>query len=199
MPGDDVYKISNIAYGASQSFELKDLLLRAKAGQDEAIGQIYELFFEKIYRFTFYRVSHKEVAEDLTEEVFIKAFGSLHQLTDSTSFEGWLYQIARNKVIDYYRSKKLIVPLEAVENTLEYETNLIDLVDLQAQQKVFIRLLKELKPEQQIVIKLKFLENLDNSAIAELLHKNEGAIRVIQHRAIAKLKELIEKFNAHHD
>lgn len=194
MPGDDVYKISNLAY-ASVPHELKDLLKQAKAGQDEAIGQIYELFFEKIYRFTFYRVSHKEVAEDITEEVFIKAFGSLHQLTDTASFEGWLYQIARNKVIDYYRSKKLTVPLEAIENTLEYETNLVDIVDLQAQQKTFIRLLKELSDEQQIVIKLKFLEDLENSEIAELLHKTEGTIRVIQHRAIAKLKELIEKFN----
>jgi RNA polymerase sigma-70 factor (ECF subfamily) len=70
----------------------------------------------------------------------------------------------------------------------------IDIVNLQRQQMIFLKLLKELGAEQQIVLKLKFLENLDNAEIAELLHKNEGAIRVIQHRAIAKLQELIKKY-----
>jgi RNA polymerase sigma-70 factor (ECF subfamily) len=146
---------------------------------------------KKIYRFIYFRVSHKEVAEDLAEEVFIKAFAGLSKLQDTRSFEGWLYQIARNQVIDYYRSKKQTVALDEIENTLEYEENIVDVVNLQQQQKIFLKLLRELAPEQQIVIKLKFLEDLENPEIAALLHKSEGAIRVIQHRAITKLKELL--------
>ena len=172
---------------------LQEILLKAQAGKEEALTQLYNHYFERIYRFIYYRVGHKEVAEDLTEDVFIKSFQSLKTLQQTGAFEGWLYQIARNKVIDYYRSKKNLVPLEEIENTLEYETNIIDVIDLEQQQKTFIKVLKELTPEQQQVIKLKFLENLDNATIAQLMNKNEGAIRVIQHRAITKLKELIDQ------
>jgi RNA polymerase sigma-70 factor (ECF subfamily) len=176
---------------------LRQLLDRAKSGQEAAYTELYDLFFDRIYRFIYFRVGHKEVAEDVAEEVFIKAFKSLHSLQDSEKFEAWLYQIARNRIIDYYRSKKQIIPLEEVEHTLEYETNVVDVVDLEAQQKIFIKLLKELTDEQQMVIKLKFLEDLDNGQIAALIDKNEGAVRVIQHRAIARLKDLINTFTNH--
>ncbi len=173
---------------------LLELLTQARTGSDAAFTELYDLFFEKIYRFIFFRVGHKEVAEDLAEDVFIKAFSGLKTLQKDSVFESWLYQIARNRIIDYYRSKKLIIPLDEVEHTLEYETNVIDIVNLEAQQKIFIKLLKELSPEQQTVIKMKFLEGLENEEIAAMLDKPEGTIRVIQHRAIAKLKSLIEKF-----
>jgi RNA polymerase sigma-70 factor (ECF subfamily) len=173
---------------------LLQLLIAARKGEQAAFTELYGLFFEKIYRFIFFRVGHKEVAEDIAEDVFIKAFAGLMSLQQDKLFESWLYQIARNRIIDYYRSKKIIVPLDEVENTLEYETNVVDVVNLEAQQKIFVKLLKELTPEQQTVIKMKFLEGLENDEIAMAMDKNEGAVRVIQHRAITKLKNLIEKF-----
>lgn len=172
---------------------LSEILTRAQAGKEEALTELYNHYFERIYKFIYYRVSHKEVAEDLTEEVFIKSFHGLKNLQQTEAFEGWLYQIARNSVIDYYRSKKNLVPLEDVENTLEYETNIVDIVNLQTEHTLLIKVLKDLTPEQQTVIKLKFFEDLDNSTIAKMMDKQEGAIRVIQHRAIAKLKELIDE------
>jgi RNA polymerase sigma-70 factor, ECF subfamily len=173
--------------------KLLSLLRQAKEGHEAALTELYNHFFEKIYRFIFYRVGHKEVAEDLTEEVFIKVFRGIKNLQETQAFEAWLYQIARNQVIDYYRSKKAVIPIEEVENTLEYETNIVDVVHLQSQQQVFIKLLKELTGEQQAVMRMKFLEDLDNDEIAAVLNKTEGAIRVIQHRAITKLKDLISK------
>ena len=172
---------------------LAALLVAAKDGQPEALAEIYELYFKKIYRFIFYRVSHKEVAEDIAEEVFIKAFSRISSIRANATFEGWLYRIAKNLVIDYYRQKNPTVALEEVENTLVYQSNVIDAINLSEQQKILLQILKELGAEQQVVIKLKFLEGLENAEIAELLDKNEGAIRVIQHRAIAKLRELIVK------
>lgn len=172
---------------------ISELLAKAKTGDNGAFSELYNLYFEKIYRFIFYRTSHKEVAEDLAEDVFVKAYEKLKSVKEDKLFEGWLYQIARNTIIDYYRSKKQNVPIEEVENILQYESTVIDILNLEAQQKIFLKLLKELNPEQQIVIKLKFLEELDNSSIAQMLHKSEGAIRVIQHRAISKLKELADK------
>lgn len=175
--------------------KLAQTLRQAQAGSDEALASLYNLYFERIYRFIFYRVSHKETAEDLTEEVFVKLFKNLRKLEQPAAFEGWVFQIARNRVIDYYRSKRQIVPLEEIENTLEYETNIVDLVNLKTEQTLFIKLLKELTAEQQQVIKLKFLEDIDNDAIATIMEKTEGAIRVIQHRAITKLKELIDNIS----
>lgn len=173
----------------------EELLKKAQNNDPEALSEIYRLFFKKIFRFVFFRVSHKETSEDLSEEVFIKAFAKLGSIRHHSAFEGWLYQIARNSVIDYYRQKKTTVALEDVENTLEYESNVIDVVNLDLRQKQLVANLKLLGAEQQLVIKLKFFENLDNSEIAALLKKNEGAVRVIQHRALAKLQELIRNQN----
>lgn len=169
------------------------VLARAKAGDQEALAEIYELYFKKIYRFIFFRVGHKEQAEDLAEDVFLKAFVKLASLQEAQAFEGWIYQIARNLVIDYYRQKKLTISLEDIENTLEYESNIIDVLYLQHQQKILLRLLKELVPQQQLVLKLKFFEGLDNAEIAELLAISEGAVRVAQHRAMARLADFIKK------
>ncbi len=197
MSIDSVY-FNSLPIEGFPAERLKKLLSKAKSGEHAALSELYELCFDKIYRFIFYRVGHKEVAEDLTEEVFTKAFENLKSLQTSSKFEAWLYQIARNKVIDYYRSKKQLTALEDVEHTLEYETNLVDIVNLKIEQKIFIKLLKELQPEQQIVIKLKFLEELSNEEISELLGKTEGAIRVIQHRAISLLKELTQSYIDEH-
>ncbi len=198
MEINSVFNISSDNLANNQD-ALAGLLQRAKNGEEAAFGEIYNLYFKKIYRFIFYRVGHKEAAEDLAEEVFLKAFSKLSSLSNWNSFEAWLYQVARNLVIDYYRGKRATVALDEVENTLEYETNVIDVVNLQEQQKILLKLLKELGAEQQIVIKLKFFEDLENWEIAELLHKNEGAIRVIQHRAVSKLQELIKKLKQDQD
>lgn len=170
--------------------DITGLVKQARLGTEAAFSELYDLYFQKIYKFTFYRVGHKETAEDITEEVFLKTYKSLSGLKNDSLFESWLYQIARNKVIDYYRSKKIVVAIDELENTLEYETNIIDIVNLGFDQKALIELIRELTPEQQVIIKLKFYEDLDNSTIAEILEKEEGTIRVIQHRAITKLKEL---------
>lgn len=180
--------ISNIGHLSEGS--LRELIELAQAGKTEALAEIYETYFLRVYRFVYYRVSHRETAEDLTEDTFVKAFNGLNNLQNTEAFEGWLFQIARNLVIDYYRKKKQLVPLDTVENTLEYDTNVVEIINLQIEQSILIKLLKELNDEQQSVIKMKFLEELDNSTIAKILNKTEGAIRVIQHRAIAKLKEL---------
>jgi RNA polymerase sigma-70 factor, ECF subfamily len=192
MADPNVYNINAVNPKENKGF-LGDLLARAKNGQQSAFGQIYNHFFKKIYTFIYYRVGHKEVAEDLTEDVFLKAYKKIASINNDASFESWLYQIARNKVIDYYRDKKITVALDEIENSLEYETNVVEVINLEEQQIVLLKILKELGPEQQAVLKMKFFEELDNATIAALMNKTEGAIRVIQHRAIVKLQELIKE------
>lgn len=176
---------------ANKNPELHNLVQKACDGDETAFGQIYDLYFEKVYRFVFYRVNHKEAAEDLVSETFIRVWNKLSEINGPESFNGWVYQIARNLVIDYYRSRKVVIDLNDLENVLVYEDNILDKTDLQYQQKTFLDALKKLTADQQLVIKLKFIDELDNDEIAKILDKSEGAIRVIQHRAVAELKNLL--------
>lgn len=168
--------------------EYRDLVTKAKTGEPEATGALYNQFFERIYRFIYFRVGHKETAEDLTEEVFIKAFSKLHTVQKEERFSSWLYQIAKNQIIDHYRKNVSSVALEDVEHLLEYESGIAESLDTTADKKLVLICLEKLPREQRLVLNMKFFEELDNATIGRILSKKEGAIRVIQHRALAKLK-----------
>ncbi len=170
----------------------KRLILQAKQGNEQAFAQLYELFFDKIFRFVFFRINDKEAAEDLTEETFIKAWTKISNVNEE-SFSGWLYQIAKNKVIDHYRQRKTTVNIEDIANILETEYDLPEQTNALFDSKLLLELIRELPPDQQIIIKLKFIEDLDNAEISELISKSEGSIRVAQHRAIERLQELYKQ------
>lgn len=171
--------------------ELKEILQKAQDGDESAFGFIYDQFADKIYRFIYFRVGHKEVAEDILSETFVKSWQKINQINTPQALSGWLYQIAKNNIIDYYRIKKDLVPLEDVEHFLEDAINPIDSVNLLYQQKRIMQVMNQLSNEQKEVIKYKFFEDLSNDEIAYIMNKTEGAIRVIQHRAVTRLKELI--------
>ncbi|MDP3740739.1 MAG: RNA polymerase sigma factor, partial [bacterium] len=169
-----------------------DSLVRKAVNRDErAFSEIYDLYFEKIYRFVYFRVNHRQVAEDLVADTFVRAWDRLEDIDEIGSFNAWLFQIARNLVIDYYRAKKPDIDLDSLENILTYDDNIIDRTDLSLKQEIFLDTISKLTSDQQVVIKLKFLDELENHEIAKILNKNEGAIRVIQHRAINELKKLL--------
>jgi RNA polymerase sigma-70 factor (ECF subfamily) len=180
-----------VAEASNQKPVLDELVRKASSGDETAFGQIYDLYFEKVYRFIFFRVNHKESAEDLASETFIRVWDKISEIRGPAAFNGWVYQIARNLVIDHYRARKITVDLEDLENILEYEDNLVDKTNLGFDEKLFLDALRTLSADQQVVIKLKFLEDLSNDEIANILDKPEGTIRVIQHRAITELKKLL--------
>ncbi len=163
----------------------------AQNGDRQAFGELYDHFAEKIYRFTFFRVSHKEVAEDILSDTFVKAWQKINQINSGGALGGWLYQIAKNNIIDYYRLKKDLIPLDELTDELPDAADPLDTLNLGLQQKKVLDVLDQLTEEQQQVIRYKFFEDLSNEEIAYVLGKTEGAIRVIQHRAILKLKELL--------
>ena len=171
--------------------ELKQILQKAQNGDSEAFGFIYDHFADKIYRFIYFRVGHKEVAEDILSDTFVKSWEKINQINTPHALSGWLYQIAKNNIIDYYRIKKELVPLEEVENILEDAVSPVDLTNASIQQKKILQVMDQLSSEQQEVIKYKFFEDLTNEEIAYVMGKTVGAVRVLQHRAIIKLKELL--------
>ena len=173
--------------------EVIRLVSLARTGDQQAFSDLYEIHFERIYRFAYFRVGHKETAEDICEEVFVKAYGSIKGLKSDSAFIGWLFRICQNLVIDYYRKKKEQIGLEDLEHTLAYESNLLEAAHLQMEQKRLLVAIKKLPVDHQRILYLKFFEQLNNDEIAAILNKKEPAIRVAQHRAINKLKEVFQQ------
>lgn len=172
---------------------IKRLVRRAQNGDSEAFGKIYDLLVTRVYRFTLWRVGQREDAEDITEEVFLKAWqalGSYHET--GPPFEAWLFRICRNAVIDHYRTKKQTVSLEQVVNLADEQQSLEDKTHQKIQAEAVIRSLAKIKSTYQEIIVLKFIEEKDNDEISIILGKPKDHIRVLQSRALRVLKKVLE-------
>jgi len=175
--------------------EEKKYISQAQGGNHESFGIIYDHYVPQIYRFVFFKVSVKQVAEDLTHEIFLSAWQNIKNYKQKQfPISSWLYQIARNKVIDHYRTDKKNISIDAedfAEEALGFEEQ--DSLDIPFAINKVKSLIKLLKPEYQEVLIMRYVEDLDHKEIASALKKSEGAVRLIQHRAINILKELYTK------
>jgi len=168
--------------------EIAGLVKRAAGGNLEAFGELYSIYLDRIYRYIFYQIKDKMTAEDITEEVFIKAWKAIKSCKGKEkTFSSWLYRIAHNQVVDNLRSQRKHLSTEAVENLadvsnpeLETEGNL--------ERQELLASLSCLPQSQKQVIILKFIEGLDNREIEHIMGKSQGAIRVLQMRALSTLK-----------
>jgi len=173
----------------------EQLIQNAKSGNAESFGALYDLYMPRIYRFIFLRTHHKEDAEDLTHQVFVNAWQGLHRYEPrGFPFGSWLYRIATNAVIDHYRTARAHAPLEAIpEELLAEHGSASEAIDTAIDLNRVRAMLTKLEPDQQNVLLMKFVDDMSNREIAQALGKSEGGVRVIQHRAIKKLKELKEE------
>ena len=172
------------------------LLYKLKAHKDsDAFAALYDLYVKRIYRFVYFKVSSKEEAEDITSEVFLKAWNYVNENKEVKSFSGLLYRIARNCIIDLYRNKSSkadtillsslpegIEPGDEGKKVLELNTGL--------EAEELIKAIKKLKLEYQEVLTLKYVDELHIDEIAEITGKGSIAVRVTIHRALKKLKDL---------
>ncbi len=164
------------------------LVEKASNGDIDAFGELYTLFNEKIYRYVFYHVKDKMTAEDITEEVFMKAWKAIDSCKGKEpTFQAWLYRIAHNQVIDYLRTRRVFVAIEvadeAKDSTIEQE------VEGALEWQELLGIIGCLPEKQRQVVILKFIEDLDNSEIAQVVGKSEGAVRILQMRALATLRQ----------
>jgi RNA polymerase sigma-70 factor (ECF subfamily) len=173
---------------AYSQFEIIALVEEASGGKFTAFGDLYSIYLDKIYRYIFYQVHDKMTAEDITEEVFIKAWKAIGSCKGKEkTFSSWLYRIAHNHLINTVRSMQKFTSIEKVDLVdfsdpkQEIETN-ADYQDL-------IGKMTCLPQNQKQVIILKFIEGLDNREIGKIMGKSEGAIRVLQMRALATLRQ----------
>ena len=173
--------------------ELDELVLKAQKGDSDAFGKIYDELVKPVYRYIFYRVE-KEVAEDLTEDVFFKVWENLNKYKKGKHpFTSWVFRIAHNLVVDYYRKNKQYDEID--ENIVDdrdsadpEKTTNIKLTNITLR-----KVIKKLPDNYREVIILKYVNELDNTEISSALNKSESSIRTIQFRALEKLRGMIGK------
>lgn len=175
--------------------EERKLIKKATVGESEAFGLLYDYYLPKIYRFILIKVSHREEAEDLSHQVFLQAWQNIREYDDrGHPFSSWLYRIARNTVIDYYRKNKQLISLhDSVPFQLAEETEINNKTAVLIEFERVLTALKQLKPTDQEVIILRFIEEFSVAETATSVNKTEGAVKLIQHRALKKLKKILEK------
>lgn len=170
------------------------LIRQAKSGDTEAFAQLYDAYVERVYRYIYFRVSDETTAEDLTSQVFLKAWETLDRYQPGSSpYIAWLYTTARNLVIDHYRARKASVPLEEVAPLASNERTPDEEADIRFDLQAMRKMLQSLTDEQQQVLILKFIAGLPNKNIAKMMNKREGAIRALQMRALQTLSKRLEE------
>ena len=171
--------------------EIESLVEQAKNLNHEALSKLCIYFYPKIYRHVFYRVKNREDAEDITSEVFVRMVKFLNR--QKGSFQAWLYRIASNLVVDYYRrsARKKEVSLSE-----DFGLELGDRKDISEEillHQQLTQAMGELTEEQQQVVTLKFLEGYDNNEVSEILGRSIGAVKALQFRALDRLRKVLNK------
>jgi len=169
--------------------QINEALAKVKAGDTEAFGLVYDQYIERIYRFVYYKTHHKPTAEDLTSDVFMKALAKVASF-DATkgSFTGWIYQIARNTVIDHYRRDKSYIDIEdmwdlASDSDTERDAEAVIMVT-KVQEHLAV-----LSSEQRDIVIMRVWEGLSHREIAEVLGKSEASCKMAYSRATKTLRE----------
>jgi len=173
----------------------RQLVLQAQAGNAEAFGQLYDAYMERIYRFVYFRVEDQQTAEDLTSQVFLRAWNNLDRFRlGGTPYLAWLYTIAHNAVIDHYRTRKVTTPLEDVRlSQPDYAEVVENDIDFAVEMSSIKSAMQTLTDDQQQVLTLKFIEGMSNDEIARHLGKREGAVRALQMRGLRALAKQLEE------
>lgn len=171
-----------------------DLIEKAKKGDKRAFGKIYEKFLPRIYRFVFYLVPDSAIAEDITQDTFVKSWESLAKFSGKKgTVQSYLYAIARNGVIDYQRKKKESRLNMDYAQQIGSDENLEDkVINLERVSKVH-QALSDLSKEDRDLIVLRYFEEMSYKEIADIVGQSEGAVRVKTHRIVKSMKSFFSK------
>jgi RNA polymerase sigma-70 factor (ECF subfamily) len=175
------------------------LVERAQAGDAEAFGELYDRYVDLVFRYVSYRVSSRQLAEDLTSETFLRALRRIGSFTwQGRDVGAWFVTIARNLIADHYKSSRYRLELTTEDMTAvgEAATRPTDnspegAVLEQLQSQALLDTVRQLNAEQQECIALRFLHGLSVAETARVMGKNEGAIKALQYRAVRTLGRLL--------
>ncbi len=169
----------------------QSLVRRAQHRDQEAFAQLYEEHFDKIYRYVALRIGDKIEAEDMTQQVFLNALQSISSFKwKGIPFSAWLFRIAHNQVVDYFRSKKrTTVPLD--ESLVSNDNNPQLVVEQKLDIEQLLLATKQLTEAQREVISLRFAGELPIAQVAKTMGKSQGAVKALQHSAIVALRKTL--------
>lgn len=167
------------------------LIARAKADQD-AFGELYQRYVERIYRYIYYRTGSEADAEDLTARTFMRAWEHIGNYDDrGLPFSAWLYRIAHNLVANWHRdrSRRQIISLEDLGQWQLNEEG-PELRAVLAEDKAMLqRAISRLPADRQELLVLKFVDRLSNADIGAIMGRSEGAVKSLYHRTLLSLRE----------
>jgi RNA polymerase sigma-70 factor (ECF subfamily) len=170
----------------------ESLVQRAKQGDEEAFAQLYEEYFNKIYRYVALRMGDRMEAEDIAQQVFLNAIKAISSFRwKGVPFSAWLFRIAHNQVVDHLRKTRKRVSVRLEETLVAGSDD---------PQEVFGRKLdierlnlatKKLTPAQREVISLRFAGDMSVAQVAKFMGRSEGAVKALQHSAIVALRKVL--------
>ena len=174
-----------------KSPNIDNLVEMAQKGDKEAFAQIYDELVKPVYRYIYYKVEDS-IAEDLTEDTFFKVWQNLSKYKKETHpFASWVFRIAHNLVIDHYRKNHITEEIdEAYADTKEI-ADPRQQADIKLTNVRLRKVIRRLPDNYQQVVILKYINELDNREIADTIGKSEAAVRIIQFRALEKLRSLL--------
>lgn len=161
----------------------------------ESFGLIYDHYFPKIYNYIYHRVHNTQLAEDLVSETFYKALANIQKFKwKERSFACWLYTIARNQVVDTFRKNKPVLLDESwAEGIPSPESDPEEKVISDSTKKELFLTIRTLSQDQQDALLLRFQEGLKVKEIAQIMDKNEGAVKALLFRGLKNMRKIMEE------
>jgi RNA polymerase sigma-70 factor (ECF subfamily) len=170
------------------------LVERARDGDTDAFGALYDRYVDTVYRYLFYRVGNRQLAEDLTSETFLRALRRIGSVTwQGRDLGAWLVTIARNLTADHFKSSRFRLEVSTADmrdaDRLEDgpEGEVLEALN----NATLLEAVKQLNPDQQECIVLRFMQGMSVSETADAMGKNDGAIKALQYRAVRSLGRLL--------
>ncbi len=174
---------------------MEQLVSRAQAGDRDALEELYLEHFDRIYSYLHLTVGNRHDAEDLTTQTFVKMLESISRFRwGKAPFSAWLFRIAHNLAMDHFRARRRWQPEEEVPEPAGMVESSAEEEAMRAlSSESMLDLIEQLSDEQRQVLILKFVFDFSNDEAATVLAKTEGAVKSLQHRALASLQRHVTK------
>ncbi|MFC1865433.1 ECF subfamily RNA polymerase sigma factor, BldN family [Chloroflexota bacterium] len=170
----------------------QSLVQRAQQHDQEAFARLYEEYFDKIYRYIAFKIGNRVEAEDMTQQVFVKALHSISSYKwRGLPFSAWLFRIAHNQVVDHLRKKTRRQVVSLNESLISSGDNPHNITEKKMDIEKLMKAARELTAAQQDVIHLRFSGDLPIAQVSKIMGRSEGAVKALQHSAIVALRKIL--------
>lgn len=183
-----------VAAAPSAAHVEADLILRAQRYDADALSEIYETYYPRVYHYLYIQLSDSHLAEDLASDVLLQVLEAIDRYRfRGTPFAAWVFRIARNRVIDHHRRRSRRSHVELQDGIPSQNDGPQALAERSMEHASVRAAIERLTDEQRQVIVLKFVEELDNASVAQVLGRSLGAVKSLQHRALVAMRKVLER------